>query len=413
MGVAVYPRHIVSTASNNNLGVRSLLELCTEWIVQHLDDQKIRKRTDDVVRSVLFPVAVSLRLITEKNIGDLMAVDKTRRYLYLGGLFNLPEAALKIIPSRSPSLVTLDINCSNVGANTLGEIVRQSKALRSLCLNHCAEVNDTAVKDALLRLPGLLTLGLYACYQISDATVVELPQTSTMLTSLSLGYCQYLTDVAAQSLAQMPQLNDLDISYCSGISNEGVALILGSLRQLVSLSLEGLIGITPQTLANIAFHRSLTKLNLNDVGIEDVAMNTIIRGCPGITDLYLANSNLTDASVTFFPAFGKLSTLSLRRSSSVTDTSICPLADGCPLLRSLDLDGLPVTNRSMFKIASSQQLTSLNISFCREVTMDGVLLVATSVPTLRHLTMFGCTTINPNHILQRAPHIESIKPYLL
>lgn len=92
---------------------------------------------------------------------------------------------------------------------TLAEIVRQCRSIRSLCLNHCAEVNDIAVKVRLFffsfylstycqevtqRLPGITALGLYACYHLTNATISEL-QHCRQLTTLSVGHCQYLTEL--------------------------------------------------------------------------------------------------------------------------------------------------------------------------------------------------------------------------
>eukprot|EP01106_Pelomyxa_sp_JSP_P012618 TRINITY_DN3538_c0_g1_i2.p1 TRINITY_DN3538_c0_g1~~TRINITY_DN3538_c0_g1_i2.p1 ORF type:complete len:269 (-),score=51.50 TRINITY_DN3538_c0_g1_i2:143-949(-) len=265
------------------------------------------------------------------------------------------------------------------------------------------------------KLPALTTLGLYACYHITNATVCELPQHCRALTALSFGHCQYLTDIAAKVIASLQNLVELDISYCTGISNEGVLLLTLSLHQLKMFYMEGLVQVTTDTLTHIGQNcQRVERLNMSDCGgaVDDTVVLAVGKGCPQLQEVATANGHVTDHALGQLSlSCSKLTVLNVKRCCSLTDYSIVQVAERCTGLRSLELDGLPITNRSLLKIAHCcPSLTSIGVSFCRKITTEALEMLVKSCTQLKQLSLYGCSQIslaalrlkNPQLILKPA-----------
>ena len=89
---------------------KRLAELCVECIAKHLERVKL-KHVKPEVRTRILDAAIAARLVTEKNLGDLLAHYRDRHALSLSGLYNLPDAAFKAIPLRCPNLTSLNLWC--------------------------------------------------------------------------------------------------------------------------------------------------------------------------------------------------------------------------------------------------------------------------------------------------------------
>ncbi|KAK1945043.1 F-box/LRR-repeat protein 4 [Phytophthora citrophthora] len=160
-------------------------------------------------------------------------------------------------------------NCSSISDGTLHCIARLSHELTSLLLSGCYRVTTAGVKEVLTQCSKLTTLHVSGCDQVTDRAFNKRRQAnspfgneSNELRDLRLRGTQ-VSDVALKWLSRhSPQLRELDVSDCSGITDMGLLALTGS-ALLRSLRLRNVADITETGVSWLA--EKCSKLMLLDV----------------------------------------------------------------------------------------------------------------------------------------------------
>jgi len=235
-------------------------------------------------------------------------------------------------------------------------------SITSLCLNGCRCLTDSALQT-ISKLYGLITLDLSGCDLITDEGI-EYFYHLLALEDVSLGWCRLITDSGIETFVSHPQrsqtlralrlsrtkisdegmehvrkllfLEDLDISGCSNIGSKALVTTLDKMKRLSFLdasyissnilreSWQGKVNalkfldlsycnITDRNISQISFFPLLHELHLNSCPIGDNAITFLAdnNAIPNLAKLDLADTDITDVSMSKLPSFSKLTHLSL------------------------------------------------------------------------------------------------------
>lgn len=104
------------------------------------------------------------------------------------------------------------------------------------------------------------------------------------LTSLDFSYCSQVTNVGLAELRKMP-LEVLYLEACHRVTDEGVRSLVEG-KQLKTLNLVGCWGLTEGILPDLA-SLPLVKLSLSQKTFSDAGLEVLRRAVPTIKELYL------------------------------------------------------------------------------------------------------------------------------
>ena len=237
------------------------------------------------------------------------------------------------------------------------------------------------------RLPAKLPLhklNLRECAQITDESLALLTISLRQLQEIDLGRCKQITDAGLAHLANLQQLQKLDLAFCEQITDADCAQ-LASLRQLQNLNLAYCAQITDAGLARLVSLQNLQYISL--------------LGCGQITDLGLA-------CLTKLP---QLQYLCLWHCKEITDKGLSHLAS-LPHLCMLDLrECKKITGKGLAHLANLHQLEYLYLTYCDQLT-DEDLAVLANLPQLWKLDLRGCKQITDRGLayLAKLPKLWSL-----
>ncbi|KAA8590242.1 hypothetical protein FQN60_014176 [Etheostoma spectabile] len=152
-----------------------------------------------------------------------------------------------------------------------------SQGLRRLHAAECSRMTDASLKS-MAKLKNLQHLDISLCNKVSDTGIQYLTEgfSSTKLRELNVSYCSHITDLSVMRIAQrLCKLYHLNLSYCERLTDVSLEWLSGS--SICSLDISG-CHIQDQGLAALERIR-LKKLVLaecvyiTDIGIEKLCKN--------------------------------------------------------------------------------------------------------------------------------------------
>ncbi|CEP12872.1 hypothetical protein [Parasitella parasitica] len=141
--------------------------------------------------------------------------------------------------TQFPSLRSLNLtDCSFLTDQAISHLVSAAPGLKNLSLSFCCALSDSAI-EGLISLPNLQELDASFCgAAVSDVSIRVLLEsnTSVSMTSLNLRGCVRITDIGVKSILELGQLGTLNISQCPGISLDAKQIIKesGNVQNLVA-----------------------------------------------------------------------------------------------------------------------------------------------------------------------------------
>ncbi|XP_019896160.2 dynein regulatory complex subunit 6 [Esox lucius] len=169
---------------------------------------------------------------------------------------NLTDSALEWLGGCS-SLLSLDISGCNVtdqGLTALGgnpglkklvasecvwitdngieKLCRQVRDLEDLDVSHCVALSDQAIKALSFYCRTVVVLLMHGCPKMTDMAVQYLIGGGHYLRELDISGCVLLTDRTARFLQRgCPQLNNIKMLYCRGISKQAALRLRSCVEQ--------------------------------------------------------------------------------------------------------------------------------------------------------------------------------------
>jgi F-box/leucine-rich repeat protein 2/20 len=275
---------------------------------------------------------------------------------------------------------------------------------RLLALSVGAHGKNRVSKVEFVDCPKITDLGFSslatACKDLRLVSILECVQLSGEAFS-AIGECRGLevlrlseTGVTDSALKRVARgcllLQELSLSDCEAVGNEGLIYIAGGCKKLKRLELSGKVG-------------------LNDAGLRSMEIPTLkhflLKRMRGVTERGLVSFMQGQSS-------RKLRTLTLSRSPAATDEALLQVACHCVSLRALTLSRCTrVTNKALEEIAarsvSLQHLTLLSCPGIGDQGLESVL--SRSADTLEKLCVSKCKGVRDGHSLALAGPCNSMR----
>jgi len=243
-----------------------------------------------------------------------ISVEFDRKLLQTSQLVNLISLA--------ENVNTMDFHgCSQINENFVRALVH-CKALKILNLSYCENITDDAV-DALGDLNSITDLNLEGCKGYGDQALLHLAEKiegiTASLTTLNLGRSSQITDEGVIKIVQSARnLIELSLDFSNGITDRSVAVI-ADLKNLQILNLSGCRKITDESFNFLKEHQfpSIRRLNISSTSITDVTVECLmdkesyIGSESTLIALDVSCCQLTDRSFDYFRLFPNLERLSV------------------------------------------------------------------------------------------------------
>lgn len=271
-----------------------------------------------------------------KSFPDLTALD-------LSSNVNMTNSALKVIAelTKLERLILVQNRFNDLGTGYLEKL----KDLRVLDLRGNMEAGDMTM-EIVGALPKLAAFK-HRSTTVSDYGVEFLAGNKTLKALLIQDF--NITSQAGQSLAQLPNLQELEIFRCQGFGSEGVLALKGT--KLTRLTLRDLPMVDDQAMEVFTDLPELKRLylheieSLSDYGLENLknlkslelldiwavpqmsdATLDIVAELPNLKELSIRTTGVTDAAVDKILAMPKLESLTFKDNGSVSDEALKKLS---------------------------------------------------------------------------------------
>ncbi|XP_072984245.1 EIN3-binding F-box protein 1-like [Typha latifolia] len=319
--------------------------------------------------------------ITDVSLAVVGYYGKAVTDLVLTGLQNIGERGFWVMAN---ALGLLKVKCVTItscrGVTDLGlaSIAKCCPSLKQLCLRRCCYLSDVGLKAFVETAKALENLQLEECNRITlDGVLGGLLNCNRELKTLALVKCMGIKDVSSWT-APLPScisLRSLTIRECPGFTSASLAVVAKICPQLENIDLSGLTGVTDQGLLPlIESSQGLVKVNLSD--------------CVNLTDTSIA---------TMVKAHGSnLKVLNLDGCKKVTDKSLLAVAENCSVIDELDLSRCMVSDYGVAVLASARQLNLhvLSLAGCSKVTQKSLPFLANLGQSLIGLNLQFCNLIS-------------------
>ena len=191
-----------------------------------------------------------VRAVKGRDLGDdelaLLGTCSALVVIDLSGCEKITDAGLQHL-ALLPHLLRLGlgacVHITNQGLRFLARII----SLEELDLSGCDEIGDDGLR-ALATLPQLRLLNLNWCYGVSDAGMEALGQIRT-LKAISLWSCEEITDAGVNALCTRPQLESVELPEFARITDNGIKSLVARAPSLKMLRLANL-----REVSDLAFH---------------------------------------------------------------------------------------------------------------------------------------------------------------
>ena len=304
-----------------------------------------------------------------------------------------------------------------IPAESLAKIVEAAGPfVKDLNLRGCIQVEHYNRADVVVKsCRNLVTATLEGCRNFQRATLHVLLSNNTRLAHLNLTDLAAVNNGSCKIISKScPQLESLNVSWCSHMDSRGLKLVIAGcpkLRDLRCGEVRGFGGAAGLEVATALFKtNNLERLVLSGCSdITDTTLKTIIHGTDPETDL-LTNRLLVPPR--------KLRHLDLSRCAHLTDNGLESLAHNVPYLQGLQLSSCnlltdfslsaviattphlthldleevtPLTNNflsaHLAKSPCVSHLEQLSVSYCEQIGDAGLLPLIRAATSLRNVDM--------------------------
>lgn len=207
----------------------------------------------------------------------------------------LTDTAVDNIMNRACRISTLNLaGCCNLTDKACSFVVkdpvsgsRRGIHLTSLNLGYCLNITDQGVALMAASLKRLRYVNLAGCVQLTDEGVLALVSACTRLQEVVLAQCKQLTDKSLCYLADYLWVEELDMSHCSKISDDGIEVIALEFAGLHRIGLRRCRNLTERTLDVLSLYCPLLKqLDLRQVpNCSPNAVDRLEKASPGLAVL--------------------------------------------------------------------------------------------------------------------------------
>ena len=272
----------------------------------------------------------------------------------------------------------------------------------------------------------LRSLDVGGCHYTSDETIQKaFASEVSAVTELDLSFCTSVTDIGLSSaLVKCPDLESLRLRGCTAVRLTGASkMALRGCSKLHTLSLAGCKQLNFQSFGGVFCEgnfSNLKHLDLRDCDlICDGCMQHISNHLQSLESLNLSFCiSITDEGLAeVAKGLLHLKTLKLRSIDNISSYSIAQIASGCTSLCHLDIGFCEwVDDECLEEIARGKirdSLEELDLS-CAHITDHGILKISEALHQLKHLKIGQCLALTDRslaHVGQKLRSLVTIDCY--
>lgn len=258
---------------------------------------------------------------------------------------NITDDGVSSLAERCSHLQYIDLgSCKDITDEGVIALAGRCPHLQYINLSECERITDRGVLALTERCPNLRHIDLSDCGHITNASVIELAKRLPNLQFIALGECSNITDDAVKALAtHCPELQSINLERNSLSSHALTALAKGC-SALRHINLYNSRGWNNDVAA--AFARRCPNLEYIDLcycSATDADVVALANGCPNLQSI-----NLNGASWSFPSAVSNMAVIALAERCpnlkyvsffnrhAITDAAVIELARQCPRLQSVE-----------------------------------------------------------------------------
>eukprot|EP00123_Amoebidium_parasiticum_P007877 comp18428_c0_seq1/m.19674 comp18428_c0_seq1/g.19674 ORF comp18428_c0_seq1/g.19674 comp18428_c0_seq1/m.19674 type:complete len:247 (-) comp18428_c0_seq1:676-1416(-) len=197
----------------------------------HLPDELLRVIVDNLAQKDVLVFRATCRRFCA------LSRDRTRWRMRSGTLAD-HNRRLSNVAKAFPGLRSLSVaGCKHL-TDHCSESLGHFTQLRRLGLDHCSQISDVTLQNAVACMPHLTHVNVTMCRRLTDYGVGLLGLLED-LEVLSIAFCNLVTDRALESLAEGGTLQQLNAAHCPLITSHGVRRLVEGCPRMHMLNVLG------------------------------------------------------------------------------------------------------------------------------------------------------------------------------
>ena len=313
----------------------------------------------------------------------------------------------------APDAETIDLESVNAPGQLLLYIAKYNGThIKTLRIGGCNQLSLSAVLTFTHKFRFISSLSLQGNARVDDQWLSTLSK-ALHLQDLFISECIRVTDEGLLSAASASiGLRRLDCSNCIQISDRGVIAVGQHCSLLESLALRGCLKVTNDSILSVLEGCALLA-HLNIAGVKACSFSVAKDGLPKLQSLNVSNcKGLDDIALERVARAGTLQSLTAYANGKITDAGLKAVAS-CTNLTALSLARCPqVSDSGMIQIVMGcRRLRHINIDFCIRVSDTTLTFVADYNVELQQLSLRGCTQISAigvRCVLKHCPWVTTL-----
>ncbi|KAG7385334.1 hypothetical protein PHYPSEUDO_001636 [Phytophthora pseudosyringae] len=179
------------------------------------------------------------------------------RSLNLSGCTSLNDLSLGHLGHRAKAMESLNISaCTDLTDRgllwLLDDMLDHSAGgthLAHVDVSYCPSLTASGIHKVVLRCPALVSLNLSGCTHLSDANIIDIVNSCAKIVKFELAFCRELTDSVLYAIAKHLSLEELNLSRCVRITDDGMLEIAGQSSVLRRLNVSACKKLSERTLS--------------------------------------------------------------------------------------------------------------------------------------------------------------------
>ncbi|KAJ8577168.1 hypothetical protein ON010_g2043 [Phytophthora cinnamomi] len=228
-----------------DLSVRTLTHNCLELEALNVEELEALS-----YKIFVFDQEGDGRGVVEKN---LLLKMKT---LNVTGCTGLNDLALGHLGHRSKGIESLNISaCTELSDQgllwLLDDMLDHSiggARLTHIDVSYCPGLSANGIHNVVLRCPNIVSLNLSGCTHLRDANVIDIINACEKIVCLELAFCREISDNVLYAIAKHFSLEELNLSRCVRVTDDGLLEIAGQSSVLRRLNVAACKKLTERSL---------------------------------------------------------------------------------------------------------------------------------------------------------------------
>lgn len=263
---------------------------------------------------------------------------------------NITEEWIKENLNSNVEMLRLE-NCYWISKDLISKLGRLDRNLKELSLRNL-EIENSILENILRFARSMEILDISNCNSLTPGICEILKSHAPKLQSLKLfSLFNAIDDKGLESLSEIPELSELDISLCTEVTDKGlINFSKNKIQKIKSINLTGLINITNNGIKSLLINNFQT---LNNVTVS-----------------LMPNKNVDGDICSEISKCKKLKNLDLSGCTNITNDSIGNLFSGSiEFLESLNLSGIAINDFTIEScLNSNKNLKILRLSNCKDIS---------------------------------------------